>query len=53
MNVIKTDLRNKMEDKFLSDVMMLFVERDISATISTNSIIDDFEDFKKWQVPFS
>ena len=38
MNVIKTDLF------FLSDVMMLFIERDFSATISTDSIIDDFED---------
>ena len=35
MNVIKTDLRNKMEEEFLSDAMMLFIERDIAATIST------------------
>ena len=53
MNVIKTDLRNKMEDEFLSDTMMLFIERDIAATISTNSIIDDFEDLKRRRVPFS
>ena len=25
MNVIKTNLRNKMEDEFLSDAMMLFI----------------------------
>ena len=53
MNVIKTDLRNKMEDEFLSDTMMLFIERDIAATISTDSIIDDFEDLKRRRVPFS
>ena len=53
MNVIKTDLRNKMEEEFLSDAMMLFIERDIAATISTDSIIDDFEDLKRRQVPFS
>ena len=47
MNVIKTDLRNKMEDEFLSDTMMLFIERDIAVTISTDSIIDDFEDLKR------
>ena len=52
MNVIKTDLRNKMEDEFLSDTMMLFIERDIAVTISTDSIIDDFEDLKRWRVPF-
>ena len=53
MNVIKTDLRNKMEDEFLSDTMMLFIERDIAATISTDSIIDHFEDLKRRRVPFS
>ena len=53
MNVIKIDLRNKMEDEFFLDAMMLFIERDIAATISTDSIIDDFEDLKRRQVPFS
>ena len=47
MNVIKTYLRKKMEDEFLSDAMMLFIERDITATISTDSIIDDFKDLKR------
>ena len=37
MNVIKTNLRNKMEDEFLSNAMMLFIERDIATTISTVS----------------
>ena len=53
MNVIKTNLRNKMEDEFLSDTMMLFFESEIAATISTYSIIDDFEDLKRRRVPFS
>ena len=53
MNVIKIDLCNKMEDEFLSDAMMLFIERDIAATISTYSIIDDFENLKRRRVPFS
>ena len=53
MNVIKIDIRNKMEDEFLLDTMMLFIERDIAVTISTDSIIDDFEDLKRWRVPFS
>ena len=42
-----------MKCEFLSDVMVLFIERDIVETISTDSIIDDFEDLKKRQVPFS
>ncbi|XP_050285526.1 uncharacterized protein LOC126725069 [Quercus robur] len=53
MNVIKTDLCNKMEDEFLLDAMMLFIERDIAAIISTDSIIDDFKDLKRRRVPFS
>ena len=53
MNVIKTELRNKMEDEFLLNAMMLFIDKDIAATISTDSIIDDLEDLKRWRVPFS
>ena len=53
MNVIKIYLRNKMEDELLSDAMMLFIERDIAATINTDSFIDDFEDLKRQRVPFS
>ena len=53
MNVIKTKLRNKMEDEFLSDTMMLFIERDIAMTISMDSIIDNFEDLKRQRIPFS
>ena len=45
MNVIKTNLHNKMEDEFLTGIMMLFIEGDIVATISIDSIIDNFEDF--------
>ena len=53
MNVIKTELRNKMKDEFLSDAMMLFIERDIPATISMDSIIDDFKELKRRRDPFS
>jgi len=42
-NVMKIDFRNKMEYEFLTDFMILFIERDITATISANSIIDDFK----------
>ena len=53
MNVIKTDLRNKMKDEFLLDAMILFIERDIVVIISMDLIIDDFENLKRWRVPFS
>ena len=47
MNVIKTNFHNKIDDEFFMKTMMLFIEKDIIATISTDSIINDFEDLKK------
>ncbi|KAL7094155.1 hypothetical protein ACP275_11G084100 [Erythranthe tilingii] len=34
-----TKLQNKMEDEFLGDCMLLYIERDIADTFSTDSII--------------
>jgi hypothetical protein len=42
MNITKTMLRNKIEDEFLTDSLMLYIEKEITATLSTDSIIDDF-----------
>ena len=47
MNVIKTNFHNKMDDEFFTKAMMLFIENDITATISIDLIIDDFENLKK------
>jgi hypothetical protein len=52
MNIVKTRLRNKIEDEFLTDSLMLYIEREIVATFSTDSIIDDFRDMKERRVPF-
>lgn len=43
MKIIKTKLRNKMDDGFLGDSMTIYIEREISASISSESIIDDFK----------
>ena len=32
---------------------MLYIEKDIASTFSLDSIVDDFEDLKECQVPFS
>ena len=53
MKAVKTNLQNKMENDFLTDSLMLYSEKDITLTFSLNSIIDDFEDLKERQVPFS
>ena len=53
MKVVKTNFRNKMENDFLMDFLMLYIEKDIALTFSLDSIIDDFEDLKECRVPFS
>ena len=53
MKLVKTELRNKMEDDFLNDSLMLYIEKDIVSTFSLDSIVDDFEDLKERRVPFS
>ena len=52
MKVVKTNLRKKMENDFLMDSLILYIEKDIVSTFSFDSIIDDFEDLKECQVPF-
>nr|XP_023896549.1 zinc finger MYM-type protein 1-like [Quercus suber] len=47
MKVVKTKLRNKMENDFLTDSLMLYIEKDITSTFSLDSIVDDFEDLKE------
>ncbi|XP_023900976.1 uncharacterized protein LOC112012833 [Quercus suber] len=53
MKVVKTNLRNKMEDDFLTDSLMLYIEKDIVLAFSLDSIVNDFENLKERQVPFS
>ena len=53
MKVVKTNFRNKMGNYFLTDSLMLYIENDIASTFSLDSIVDDFEDLKECQVPFS
>jgi len=52
MNIVKTRLRNKIKDEFLTDSLMVYIEREVVATINIDSIIDDFRDSKKWRVLF-
>ena len=47
MKVVKTNLRNKMENDFLTDSLMLYIEKNIASTFSLDSIVDDFEDLKE------
>ena len=53
MKVVKTNFRNKIENDFLTNSLMLYIENDTVSTFSLDSIIDDFEDLKEYQIPFS
>jgi len=50
MKIIKSKLRNKMGYGFLGDSMSIYIERKISACISSKSIIDDFKSLGKRKV---
>ena len=48
MKLIKTPLRNKMEKNFLSDCMVIYIEREFVDTIDSDSIIDEFN-YRKYR----
>ena len=46
MKIVKTKLRNKMEDNFLNDCLIVYIEKEITAKFSSESIIDEFASMK-------
>ncbi|CAK8578063.1 unnamed protein product [Lathyrus sativus] len=52
MKIIKTRLRNKMEADFLRDSMTVNIEREIDASIDSETIIDDFKLLKNRRALF-
>ncbi|KAL8138816.1 hypothetical protein V2J09_004817 [Rumex salicifolius] len=46
MNIIKTDLRNKMNDEFLSDALVCYVEKDVFKSIDNETIMQHFQSMK-------
>ncbi|KAJ9541568.1 hypothetical protein OSB04_028074 [Centaurea solstitialis] len=43
MNIVKTRIRNKMEDEFLNDSLLLFIEREVAENKSLEEIVEDFK----------
>ena len=52
MKIVKTRLRNKMEGGFLSDSLLVYIEKEIAKEFSTEAIIEDFRDMKERRVLF-
>jgi hypothetical protein len=42
MKLVKTRLRNKMEDGFLRDCLIIHIEKKIAMEFTTEQLIDDF-----------
>jgi hypothetical protein len=47
MSIIKTDLRNKMGDEWLNDLMICYNEREIFRKIGNEKIKKRFQEMKK------
>jgi hypothetical protein len=42
MKLIKTRLRNRMEDEFLADYMVVYIEKEIAKNFTLEMIMDEF-----------
>jgi hypothetical protein len=42
MKIVKTRLRNQMEDDFLANFLIIYIEKEITERFTINMIIDDF-----------
>ncbi|KAI3510901.1 hypothetical protein L1887_18039 [Cichorium endivia] len=51
MSLMKTRLRNKMEDEFLNDSLVLYFERELAEKISLETILEDFRKAKDRRIP--
>ena len=46
IRIVKIRLRNKMKDEFLTNSLIMYIERETTKKLSINSIIDDFRYLK-------
>jgi hypothetical protein len=52
MKIIKNKLRNMMDAEFLADSMSVYIEKEIVANISSDTIIDEFKTLITCNVSF-
>ena len=53
MKIVKSKLQNKMEDEFLRDCLLNYIERESALEFTTDKLIDDFVARKKRRVGFN
>ena len=47
MKIVKTRLRNWMDDDFLANYLIVYIEKEITKRFTIDMIIDDFYSMKK------
>jgi hypothetical protein len=47
MNLVKTRLRTRMEDEFLADNLIVYIEKEIAKTFILEMIMDEFYSIKR------
>jgi hypothetical protein len=52
MKIVKTRLHNKMEDEFLTDNLLVYIEREIFKSFNSDLILDDFVSLKSHRMQF-
>jgi hypothetical protein len=52
MKIVKTRLRNKMDDEFLADNLVVYIEREISKSFNSDLILDDFVSLRARRMQF-
>ena len=52
MKIVKTRLCNKMEDAFLADNLVMYIEKEIVQEFDTDSVIDYFQKMKTRRAKF-
>jgi len=52
MKIVKTRLRNKMEDEFLADNLVVYIEKEISESFNSDLILDDFVSLRARRMQF-
>ncbi|CAH9082679.1 unnamed protein product [Cuscuta europaea] len=52
MKIIKTRLHNKMEDEYLADNLVVYIEREIAKTFDSKAVIEEFISLKERRAQF-
>lgn len=50
MKIIKTKLRNKIEDDFLGDYLVIYIDKEVAENFAVGFIIDEFSHMMQHRV---